>query len=64
LKVPPQEVINEENPTRVQNVKNERVQTDNKSMAEEAILSRPYKKSGKVLPPATAEMVKPFCVSR
>jgi len=39
------------------------VQTDNKLVAE-AISSRPNKKWDKDLPPATAEMVKPFCVSR
>jgi hypothetical protein len=39
------------------------VQTSKKLVAEKGLLSCPNVKPGRVLPPATAEMVKEFCVS-
>jgi hypothetical protein len=42
---------------------NYRVQTAMKLVSEKLILSSPNVKIGKVLPPATAEMVKQFNVS-
>jgi hypothetical protein len=57
-----QYIIIHQNPIRFQSF-NDMVQTAKKLLAMKGVLSSPNAKQGKVLPPATSEMVKLFYVS-